>query len=128
MNRPALKESDIEAVVEQNFRNHGWMTIDTHGPKHRPIHTGISDYIMVKYGFVAWVEAKRPLWKPAGPDAKLSKTERDQRKFREEIVDAGCPYVIIQTIEECVADLARLDVLAEELRAWKEQRKKKRAA
>ncbi len=117
--RPLI-ERDISEAVKACFVNHGWLAISTHyGAEYRPITPGISDWIMVKHGFVAWVECKSPSWKPSEPPGKPSKTEQAQRAFKEVIIAHGGVYVILQRIEDISADVTRLDAKAEKYRKFK---------
>ena len=114
--KPRIKESDIQNRVKSLLELKGFLVIETHGPFNRPAHEGITDIIAVKYGFVAWIECKRPSWNYCKIGNVPSRTEVKEVEFKEKIKRAGGTWALIQTYDEAEADI---EVLAEKAEAWK---------
>ena len=110
-----LAESTVQDAVMTLFGARDWFCFPTHDKLHMPAKTGISDVIVVKNGWTGYVECKSEGWKPAGPDAKLSKTEANQRRFRAQIEAHGGIYLIVQTIEQVQSALREMNVYADRM-------------
>ena len=114
--KPRVKESDIQHRVKALLELKGWFVIETHGAFNRPAHEGITDLIAVKYGFTVWIECKRPSWNYCKDGNIPSKTEVNEREFKEKIKRAGGTYALIQTFDEAEADVEELNERAEKYR------------
>ena len=119
LQKPRTKESDIQARVKSLLELKGFLVIDTHGPFNRPAHEGITDIIAVKYGFVCWIECKRPSWNYCKDGNVPSRTEVKEIEFKEKIKMAGGTWALIQTFDEAEADIEILAQKAEKYRKWR---------
>lgn len=87
---PEASESVIRRAVRQILRFHGWYVV-----LHQQglgAHKGFPDLTAYKDGICIMIETKKP-------SGSLSK---DQRVFREDIMQAGMLYIVVRSPEEII--------------------------
>jgi len=105
LEKPRIKEKDIQHYVRSHLELRGWFVIDTHDWIYRPAHVGITDLIAIKNGLHVWIECKRPSWKPG----TATKTEQAETEFRDRVKRAGAIYALIKNFDEAEEDIKALD-------------------
>lgn len=80
------------------------------------MHEGITDLIAIKRGFTAWIECKRPIWKPCPEGKQPTKTEVAERAFQAKIMAAKGTHVLVRNYDEALEDILALEKKAA---AWR---------
>lgn len=88
--RKTKGETGILRAVRDYLRLRGWFVIRMQ--QGLGCHKGISDLVAVKEGMTLWIEVKTAR-------GKLSK---HQERFREQITDSGCIYVVVRGVEDII--------------------------
>lgn len=88
LDKPPLKEGQIQAAIRDWLRWHKWLVIRNH--QTLGSHKGLSDLVALKGGRVLWIEVKR----------SAGVLSPDQEDFRDEILAHGGEYLVVRSVED----------------------------
>ena len=86
-----MLESEVRKEIKEYLQRAGWFVFPVHQQGFRA-YKGISDYIAIKSGKVAFIEVK----KPGGKQSK------DQIKFQQDVTDHRGNYFCVDSIESLI--------------------------
>lgn len=101
-NKQATPEGLIKNQVRQYLRYNSWFVFHVQGgPLSYP---GVSDFIAVKCGKVAFIEVKRAEGASrTGRKLAEGKLSKEQERFRDDVVARGGEFFVVRSLEDVQA-------------------------